>query len=347
MAAVPAEITEALSTAIVVVDADLRTRYLNPAAEDLFAVSARSLGGRPAAEWLPATIVERAAASLSDGRPWTARELPLAVAGGAHGVTVDVTLSPSGDGGIVFEFSALDRHLRISREEQLHSQDAASRALVRGLAHEIKNPLGGLRGAAQLLDRRLGDAALREYTSVIIAEADRLGALVDAMLGPTRPPQHREVNIHEITERVATLVEGEYPSCTLRRAYDPSLPPLHADPDQLVQALLNLVRNAAQAAEPGGTVTLRTYVDSQVTIGRVRHRQVICVDVIDDGPGIPPDMVERIFLPLVSTRDGGSGLGLSIAQGLVTRHGGLIECTSEPGRTVFTMLLPRGKPADE
>lgn len=346
MAAVPSELTDALSTAVVVVDGALCTRYLNPAAEGLFGISARAASGRSVAGWLPAALLERLHAALANGRPWTARELPLTVPGGTHAFTADVTLGPSGDGGIVLEFSPLDRYLRISREEYLQAQHTASRALVRGLAHEIKNPLGGLRGAAQLLDRRLDNAALREYTGIIIAEADRLGALVDAMLGPTRPPQRAAVNIHEVTERVATLVEREYPMRALRREYDPSLPPLYADLDQLVQALLNLVRNAAEAAGADGTVTLRTYIDSQVTIGGVRHRQVICVDVIDDGPGVSPEMVEQIFFPLVTTRAGGTGLGLSIAQGLVTRHGGLVECTSVPGRTVFTMLLPRGAAAD-
>ncbi len=237
--------------------------------------------------------------------------------------------------------SSLDRHLRISREESLVAQRAASRSLVRGLAHEIKNPLGGLRGAAQLLERELADEGLREYTRVIIGEADRLTKLVDAMLGPTRPPARTPTNIHEVTDRVARLLESESSSAIdIVRDYDPSIPEVSIDPDQVMQSLLNLARNGVQAMDGRGTLTLRTRIERQATIGRTRHRQVVCIDVSDTGPGIDASMREQIFFPLVTTRPDGTGLGLPIAQGLVARHGGVIDCESRPGATVFTVRIP-------
>ena len=339
-------VAEYLSTAVVVLDRERRAVYLNPAAEDLFETSARAATGRPTGGWLPDALLERVDRSFDSGERWTARELPLVTAG-LRRITVDVAVSPAGPERTALEFSGMDRYLRISRDENLQAQHATTQALVRGLAHEIKNPLGGVRGAAQLLERRLEERELREYTQVIIREADRLGALVDAMLGPDRPPQRTALNIHEVTEQVAALVAAEMPGVTLARDYDPSLPVLVADRDHLVQALLNLVRNAGQAVDGRGAVTLRTRVERQVTLGGQRHRQVVCVDVIDDGPGVPPERQSAIFLPLVTSRDDGTGLGLPIAQTLVARHGGLIECTSEPGATVFTMLLPIEGPDEQ
>ena len=330
---------ETLSTAVVVVDRALSAVYLNPAAEDLFALSARAAHGAPVRGWLPPLLVERVARTLAAGERWTARELAL-VTGGLRRVTVDVAVGPAGDDQAVLEFTGLDRYLRISREDALGAQHAAAQTLVRGLAHEIKNPLGGIRGAAQLLERRLDDDALREYTRVVIGEADRLGALVDALLGPGRAPARTPLNIHEVTERVAALVRAEFPAIEFNRAYDPSLPPLAGDPEHLEQALLNLARNAAQALDGHGRVTLRTRIEHTVTLRGVRHRQVMCIDVVDGGPGLPAERQASAFLPLVTTRADGSGLGLPIAQTLVMRHGGLIECSSEPGETVFTMLLP-------
>lgn len=332
-------VLEHLTTAVVVVDRQRIARYLNAAAEDLFETSARAALDRSVHGWLPRSLTDRIARALDEGERWTARELSLVTAGMKR-LTVDVAVGPAGDDRVVFEFSGLDRYLRISRDDALRVQHEATQALARGLAHEIKNPLGGVRGAAQLLERRLPDDALREYTRVIIGEADRLGALVDAMLGPARPPVREPVNIHEVTEQVATLVAAEAPALMIERAYDPSLPMVGADRDHLVQALLNLVRNAADAVERHGRIALATRIERQVTIGGARHRQVLCVDVIDDGPGIPPERQAAVFLPLVTTRAEGSGLGLPIAQTLVARHGGLIECASEPGNTRFTMMLP-------
>jgi two-component system nitrogen regulation sensor histidine kinase GlnL len=217
--------------------------------------------------------------------------------------------------------------------------------LIRNLAHEIKNPLGGLRGSAQLLERELDRPELREYTQVIIKEADRLQALMDRLLTPHRAPRLAPLGIHEVLERVRSLVLAEFSrGVAIVRDYDPSLPDLVGDKEQLIQALLNVVRNAAQAltAIPGtgGTITLRTRALRQVTLLRQRHKLALELQVIDDGPGVPEDIREKIFNPLVSGRDGGSGLGLSLAQTFIHYHRGVIECDSRPGRTVFRIVLP-------
>jgi two-component system nitrogen regulation sensor histidine kinase GlnL len=223
--------------------------------------------------------------------------------------------------------------------------------MVRQLAHEIKNPLGGLRGAAQLLERELLDPALREYTRVIISEADRLANLLDCMLGPGRPPAKQPVNVHELLERVYRLLRGEaHEEVAIERDYDPSLPAIEVDPNHIIQAMLNLGRNAIQALSGGREgsaaraeaprLTLRTRVATNVSIGGQRHRLVASIQFEDNGPGVPVDIRDTIFYPLVSGRSEGSGLGLGIAQDLVSRHGGLIEFDSAPGRTIFVIYLP-------
>jgi two-component system nitrogen regulation sensor histidine kinase GlnL len=219
-----------------------------------------------------------------------------------------------------------------------------SRLMIRQLAHEIKNPLGGLRGAAQLLDRELQSETLHEYTNVIITEADRLAALVDSMAGPNRPTVKSSINVHELCEHVYHLLRAEARAgVVVDRDYDPSLPSAMLDRNQIIQALLNVARNAMQAlGEKAGRVTLRTRALSNVSIGSARHRLVASVQVEDNGPGVPPELRTSIFYPLVTGRANGTGLGLAVAQDLVTRHGGLIEFESEPGRTVFTLLLPLG-----
>lgn len=333
-----------LSTAVLLFDASLHLTYINPAGEMLFAISARQLLGQPVNNLFVCTEQHAArhiARAMETGRVLTEREITLLMAG--REVTVDCTVVPFSDpeGGLLLELQQVDRQLRISREERLLSQHEATRDLVRGLAHEIKNPLGGLRGAAQLLAAELPTAELREYTEVIISEADRLQSLVDRLLGPNTPAVFGEVNVHQVLERVRQLVQAESgPGLTLVRDYDPSIPPLRADADQLIQAFLNLVRNAARALKNEGRIVLRSRVQRQFTIGSQRYRLVAQIDVIDNGPGIPEELRERLFYPLVSGSVEGAGLGLSIAQSLVHRHQGLIECTSKPGETVFTVLLP-------
>lgn len=213
--------------------------------------------------------------------------------------------------------------------------------MIRQLAHEIKNPLGGIRGAAQLLERQLNDEELREYTDVVISETDRLAGLVDTLLGPGGPPNKQPVNVHELLEYVVRIVEAEDPKqLTIRREYDPGLPEIDLDRDQMVQALLNLVRNAAAALDGQGTLTLRTRAATNFTIGDIRHRVIATIEIEDDGPGIPPEMQDSVFYPLVTSKPDGTGLGLPAAQELLSRHGGMIEFESRPGRTVFMVRLP-------
>jgi two-component system nitrogen regulation sensor histidine kinase GlnL len=242
---------------------------------------------------------------------------------------------------VLVEMVEVNRQQHIQNGEQVLIQHETVHALMRGLAHEIRNPLGGLRGAAQLLERELSDPELEEYTRVIIGEADRLQKLLDRLLGPRTVPKTRPVNIHEITERLCKLVKAESPEgVSLVCDYDPSIPEFDADPDLLIQALLNVVRNAAQAVGEQGTITLRTRSERQVTLGGQHHRLALRLDIMDDGPGIPPDMLDKMFYPMVSGRTDGTGLGLSIAQNLIHQHGGLIQCTSRPGQTVMSTWLP-------
>lgn len=337
-------ILEGLNTAVLLLDHDLELVYLNPAAENLLQVSARQAVGQALSHFLlgDAEIVDRLRESLRTQHPFTARELRLDLIPD-RSLTVDCMVTPlSGVDelqGILVELVPIDRHLRISREEQLLAQQQAARKLVRGMAHEIKNPLGGLRGAAQLLEAELDDDSLKEYTRIIIGEADRLQNLVNRMLGPNNLPRPVETNIHQVMEHVRSLVLAEgYDNLRITRDYDPSIPELMADPELLIQAILNIVKNAAQAG--GDEITLRTCTQRQFTIGNVRHKLVVQVQIIDNGPGIPEDMMEQIFYPMVTGRADGTGLGLSIAQSLVNQHGGIIECVSQPGRTEFTILLP-------
>jgi two-component system nitrogen regulation sensor histidine kinase GlnL len=242
---------------------------------------------------------------------------------------------------LLIEMSDVTRRSRISRENALLIQHGAGRQMVRQLAHEIKNPLGGLRGAAQLLERQLDSDELREYTNVIISEADRLAGLVDTLLGPGGPPNKQLQNVHELIEYVIRLVEPEAGErVRLHRDYDPGLPDIELDRDQMVQALLNLIRNALIALDGRGNLVLRTRAVMNFTIGEVRHPVVANIEIEDDGPGIPPDLQDSIFYPLVTSRAEGTGLGLPAAQELISRHGGLIEFESRPGRTVFQVLIP-------
>lgn len=344
--AVAQYILDNLTTAVLLLEPDLRISYINPAAEAVFAVSARHARGMALGD-LVAAVPEFESGlhrALAGGYPHTERELRLTVSD-ARVITVDCTVTPLVEPGhataLLVEMLQVDRHLRIAREEHLLARQQATRALIRGLAHEIKNPLGGLRGAAQLLERELPDPALKEYTRIIIEEADRLRNLMDRMLGPNTLPHKRDISIHQVLEHVHNLVRAEAPpGVRLLRDYDPSIPAVPADPEQLIQAVLNVVRNAVQALGGEGEIILRTRAQRQITIGHKRHKLVARIDIIDNGPGIPPDMLENIFYPMITGRPEGAGLGLSIAQSLVNRHGGLIECASCPGRTVFTLLLP-------
>ncbi len=339
-------ILDNLNSAILMFDHGLRLSYLNPAAERLLAGSARQLLGHKAGElFLNAGPIEQMlTAALDSDDSVTRRELELELMH-SNRATVDVTVTPvlEGTAGseVLVELIELDRFLRITRDESLYSQQVVTRELVRGLAHEVKNPLGGLRGAAQLLAKQLDNADLQEYTDVIISEADRLQSLVNRMLGPSTRHALRNTNIHEVLERVRSLVSAEVGGrIMLRRDYDPSIPEMQVDREQLIQALLNVVRNAAQAIPAEGEIVLRTRVLRKCFVGSKRHPLVARIEIIDDGPGIPKEIQDRIFYPMVTGRAEGTGLGLSIAQNLLQQHDGLIECTSAPGHTVFTLLIP-------
>ena len=257
--------------------------------------------------------------------------------------TIDCRVSPLDldPVALLIEMTDVTRRTQISRENALLIQHGAGRQMIRQLAHEIKNPLGGIRGAAQLLERQLPEDELREYTDVIISETDRLAGLVDTLLGPGGPPNKQAVNVHELLEYVIRIIEAEgHESLDIRRDYDAGLPQIDLDRDQMVQALLNLVRNAAAALEGQGSLTLRTRAVTNFTIGNIRHGVIASIEIEDDGPGIPPELENSVFYPLVTSRADGTGLGLPTAQELISRHGGLIEFESRPGRTVFFVRLP-------
>ena len=336
-----------LSTAVLLLDARQRVRYLNPAAEDLLRASRKNMVGQTLAEALPGAdqLADAVSMARQERRSVTRHDLELVCAGSGSPqrqvFSCTVTPYEGEDGGnVLVELLPAQQQRRIAREERLLDQTQANRELVRNLAHEIKNPLGAIRGAAQLLERELETLEQREYTQVIIKEADRLQSLMDRMLTPHRLPRLVGLNIHEVTERVRLMIQAEFPELVVERDYDISLPDLHGDLEQLIQAVLNIARNAAQAMKGHGRLTLRTRVLRRVTLAKRSYRLAICLDVIDDGPGIPEHLREHVFYPLVSGRDGGTGLGLTIAQTFVHQHHGLIEVESEPGRTRFTLVLP-------
>jgi two-component system nitrogen regulation sensor histidine kinase GlnL len=335
---------DALSTAVLFLDRGGAIDYANAAAENLLKLSTRSILGYRLEEVFADAAPLLAAVQYARAHHcgYTQHDLILATAA-ADKLELTCTVTPAEIDafvGFLLEFTETHQQLRIAREERLQDQTEASRALIRNLAHEIKNPLGGLRGAAQLLERELDRPELTEYTQVIMKEADRLQSLMDRLLTPNRIPQPTPLNIFECLERVRSLLLAEYPELTIRRDYDVSLPPVVADKEHIIQALLNIGRNAAQALKGRGEIELRTRVARQVTLARKRHRLGVTVQIIDNGPGIPAELREKIFFPLVSGREGGTGLGLTIAQNFIHQHGGLIEVESEPGRTCFTILLP-------
>jgi two-component system nitrogen regulation sensor histidine kinase GlnL len=344
---------ENMATAVVLVTDELIVQYMNPAAEMLLEISAQRARGSSLSELMrdPGGCDAAVRQAIRDYHPISEREREVTLLS-ERVVTVDCMVTPLMEPEMplsaLMELVPIDRALRINREEQLMSQQLATQALLRGLAHEVKNPLGGLRGAAQLLERELDEDELKEYTRIIIGEADRLQNLVNRMLGPKRAPEKREINLHEVTEHVRQLMEVDCPTgVSLIPDYDPSIPPVHADRDQLIQVILNLLRNAVQAVGDSGRIQLRTRVERQFTIGPTRHRLVAMIEVIDDGPGIPKELLSQIFFPMVSGHPEGTGLGLSIAQSIVNQHGGIIEARSRPGETVLRVLLPLETGDDE
>jgi two-component system nitrogen regulation sensor histidine kinase GlnL len=340
---------ELLNTAVLMLDESLNVTYANPAAETLFAQARKQMVGVPFDTTLPNNeeFVDRLAHALEAQAGFNDNDLLLEVEGYPVHLHCVITPTEAGEARLVLEFRELEQQLKIAREAKMLEQQQANRELIRNLAHEIKNPLGGIRGAAQLLERELGDPELREFTQVIVKETDRLQSLMNRLLTPNRLPQIEDVNIHEVMERVRTLLLAEFPEgLEVKRDYDTSLPEITGDREQLIQAILNVARNAAQATGGLGEIRMVTRIARQITIARKRFRHAIAVSIEDDGPGIPPELAERIFYPLVSGRQGGTGLGLSLAQSFVSQHHGLIEFDSVPGRTRFTLLLPLRSPAE-
>ena len=340
-------ILDNLSTAIVLVDSELLLQHMNPAAEALLAMSNEGSTGESITHFFYESedTEKQLRKAAAQGNHYTKRQenwqLP-----GSNNITVDYTVTPFGDlEGLIMEIQPMDRLLRISREEMMTNSHETTRNLIRGMAHEIKNPLGGIRGAAQLLARELPNESLSEYTNVIIDEADRLRNLVDRMLGPNQLPDWQVLNVHESIERVVSIIRAESSDkINLIRDYDPSIPNMQGDKEMLIQALLNIVRNAMQALIESETINaviqIRTRVQRHYTIGRKHHPLVCRIDIIDNGPGISDTMIEHIFYPMISGRAEGTGLGLTISQHLIHQHNGLIECRSEPGQTRFSLYLP-------
>lgn len=337
---------DALATGVLCLDDGLRVLYLNAAAEQVLGISARqSLGQRiTRLITLPDRVFSRLRESLLDGQPYTDREVVLTTPSGESN-TVDCAISPytisEQRPGILLELLAVDRSIRIARDEAMLTQQEHAQSLLRGLAHEIKNPLGGLRGAAQLLERQLSEAELTEYTSIIIREADRLQSLIDRMLGPANVPDRIPVNVHEVLQHVRRIETAGAPKgVSITADYDPSIPEFASDRDRLVQVFFNIVGNAIHALGKHGNIVFRSRVLSRQTIAGRRHPLVAAVSIVDDGPGVPDHLIDQIFYPMVTGTDHGTGLGLSIAQSIMNQLGGLIEVSSTPGNTNFTVLIP-------
>ncbi|WP_163935374.1 nitrogen regulation protein NR(II) [Paraferrimonas sp. SM1919] len=341
----PLSILDNIVTAVMVINSDLKPDYVNSAAEQLFRLgkhrliehnlesSCQELGF--AVTHLKQAIIEQHSITINAA--------PLITLEGEH-TLVDITIIPyaTEPATAIVEFKQVGQQLKIHQQLQSDSQQQAARLLVRSLAHEIKNPLGGLRGAAQLLERELGDDDLKEFTQMIIEQADRLRNLVDTLLGPQKPTAHNLVNIHQVLDKVEQLVR-----LTLNQQqrisvdYDPSIPALMMDSDQIQQALLNVVQNAVEASNDEAIhIRLQTRAHSQVTIGNIRHKTVVAIKISNDGPPIPAEMLDTLFYPMVTNKAQGSGMGLSITHNIIRLHQGKIECQSFPGETSFTILLP-------
>ncbi|WP_234084264.1 nitrogen regulation protein NR(II) [Azonexus sp. R2A61] len=336
-----------LASAVLLIDEEQGIRFVNPSGENLLAVSSRAVVGKRLSDicTCSATLQSAIDNGLANNWGYTGQNIELK-RGDGEVLHLNCTVTPlrpdiAAGMRLLLELQPIEHHLAATREERLLEQQQANRELIRNLAHEIKNPLGGIRGAAQLLEHELSNPSLKEYTQVIIKEADRLQDLMQRLLTPHRAMLPTTVNIHEILERVRSLLTAEFPgSLQMQRDYDTSLPELVGDREQLIQAVLNIARNAAQAMEGAGEIVLRTRALRQVTLAKKRYRLAMEIKVIDNGPGIPEKIRERMFYPLVSGREGGSGLGLTIAQNFIQHHHGTIDCSSQPGKTVFTLRLP-------
>ncbi|NOQ14999.1 MAG: nitrogen regulation protein NR(II) [Methyloprofundus sp.] len=341
------KILENVNEAILLFDSSLNLSYINTAGEVLFEDSARHLIGKPA-KYLFASetmLINDLQYCIEHNEGFYDPEFNLMLA--HKKITISFNATPILENEqapeVLIELQQVDHHLRISKEEQLLAQENISRMLMRGFAHEIKNPLGGLRGAAQLLELELQNNDLKEYTQIIIEEADRMKVLMDKMLGPNKVPNKIALNIHEALERVRQLVQAETAdSIKIKCDYDPSIPELKADKNQLIQAFLNIVRNATQAIQDSGEIILRTRICRQMTIAGKRHKLTARIDIIDNGSGIKPELINQIFYPMITGRHDGTGLGLPISQSIINQYKGIIECSSTTENTTFSIYLPVG-----
>lgn len=333
-------------TATLILDDGLQVKHANPAAEQLFAQSAKRIIHQPLSQLIQHASLDLALLSqpLQSGQSITDNDVTFVVDG--KPLLLEVTVSPISierEPMLLVEMRKVDQQRRITQEMNQHAQQQAAKLLVRGLAHEIKNPLGGLRGAAQLLEKMLPEPSLTEYTQIIIEQADRLRTLVDRLLGPQKPGKKQEANLHQVLEKVRQLVELEsQQKLLIERDYDPSLPDIYMAADQIEQAMLNIVSNAAQvlANQDDGLITIRTRTVHQANIHGHRCKVAARIEIIDNGPGIPVELQDTLFYPMVSGREGGTGLGLSISQNLIDQHNGKIDVESWPGHTNFTIYLP-------
>jgi len=337
---------ENIYTAILVFDGELRLTNINAAGENLLSLSQRKIQGQKVSAIFPGAgnFADTIARSLQSNQPYMEWGMDLTLPN-TRTVIVDCTMTPWAPedecSEVIVEMVDAHSYARVLREESRGILHEAARKSLQGMAHEIKNPLGGLRGAAQLLEQELKGNELTEYTRIIINEADRLRNLVDRMMTPNGRKYPSDVNIHEVLEYVVSLVETEAPeNLEFTRDYDPSLPLVHADREQLIQALLNIIRNAVQAGGDDGGVTLRSRIMRRTTIRQHYYRIAVMLEVIDDGPGVPDEIEDGVFYPMVTGRAEGTGLGLSIAQSLVQSHGGVIEYERIEDKTIFRILLP-------
>ena len=347
-----AGLLDSLVTAIILLDENLCVSLVNASAESLLHVSATQISGDSLDQFILKSdeLIESLQAALDNGQPFTARDIHLQLPESLI-ERIDLTVTNFEEPrGLLLEMHPTSRLNAISQNSSLESQQETTRNLVRGLAHEVKNPLGGIRGAAQLLERALPNEELQEYTQIIIAEADRLRDLVDRMLGPWQPLSMKPIIIAEVADRVINILEVEFgPNITWVRDYDPSLPTVEGDHDQLIQAVLNVARNACEALGDANSpkISIKTRVNRQFTISNKRHKSVLQLDVSNNGPSIEAKFLQQIFFPMISTRANGSGLGLSITQNIISRHEGSVQVASKTGTTTFSFFLPFSPPADK
>ena len=333
-----------LVTAVIILNEDLTIVYANPSAEALLNKSLYRLFNTSTETIFSNTSINnhRLKQLIATGQEFTDSDI-LVELNESHYFTAEVTASSvefERKPHVLLEFKQTDQQKQISLEVFQHQQWLAARDLIKGLAHEIKNPLGGLRGAAQLLSKEVSQDQ-QEYTSMIIEQADRLTNLVDRLLGPNQLPQIKAQNVHGVLEKVCQIVRYSHEQkIQLLRDYDPSLPPIECDQEKLQQAVLNIVNNAIQAIDEYNTITIKTRIASNKTIHGKRIKLAVQISIIDNGPGIPKKIQDTLFYHMVSGRSNGTGLGLSISQTLINQHQGNLSCHSRPGHTQFTILLP-------